>query len=180
MRPETAELIEELNAAKVFQGGGDLPSDVCVVEKESEAIKLANSRRWSEFLGRVESGAILGVLQERMEQRGLSLVHLIDRIRPRLSPFYTKFNISRFGAFGEMPMHSMVMNGVIECELSTLLPPAFFLDRLLPIYLNGHFPCGWTGDLPARDWRPTGPESVPEGQILVYPIRDVTVTDQIV
>jgi hypothetical protein len=52
----------------------------------------------------------------------------------------------------------------LETEFSELVPPSFFVPRLLPVYETGHFPCGWEGPKLLEGWE----GELPSWRLIVY------------
>lgn len=52
----------------------------------------------------------------------------------------------------------------METEFSDLVPPMFFVPRLLPVYTAGHFPCGWEGPKLNEGWE----GELPHSRLIVY------------
>ena len=52
----------------------------------------------------------------------------------------------------------------VETEFGDICKPIFFLERVLPWYQAGHFPCGWDGPILKEGWE--GP--MPAGRLIVY------------
>jgi hypothetical protein len=52
----------------------------------------------------------------------------------------------------------------METEFSDLVPPMFFVPRLLPVYTAGHFPCGWEGPKLNEGWE----GELPNSRLIVY------------
>jgi hypothetical protein len=56
---------------------------------------------------------------------------------------------------------------LLEREFDDVTPPSFFVPILRPIYLAGHFPCGWTGSKLDTDWS-SSVATLPFGEVLIY------------
>ena len=52
----------------------------------------------------------------------------------------------------------------METEYSDLVPPVFWVPRLLPVYAAGRFPCGWKGPELQEGWA----GELPNWELVVY------------
>ena len=53
---------------------------------------------------------------------------------------------------------------LLECELSDISEPVFFLKHLEPWYAAGHFPCGWDGKQFPDGWDGV----IHQGKLMVF------------
>jgi hypothetical protein len=67
------------------------------------------------------------------------------RVRPFVASFSTEHNLSK--QF-ENCVEWDVIGAVMETSYERFKPPVFF-RRLLDVYDQGHFPCGWRGQWPS-------------------------------
>jgi len=57
-----------------------------------------------------------------------------------------------------------LMEICIETEFNDICEPIFFLNRVLPWYQGGHFPCGWDGPKLEETWDGV----IPPGRLIVF------------
>jgi len=63
---------------------------------------------------------------------------------------------------------SWIAGEVEDEDLPVLRDLLFFSKRLLPIYLSGHLPCGWSPKRIPRGWAGNSIDDLPPGKIIVF------------
>jgi hypothetical protein len=179
MNNEAAQFLEKLGALSWFANcGKPLKGDYVQVESLKQAHKYYADPR-----GMGWENSKLAV----MNQQGLLIWDVTHHIREELQKAAREtmkavadfFDQNRQRIFSRLPEDKYVTRmvrmdigwivGEVEDQhLPVMRDLLFFSTRLLPIYLAGHLPCGWSGKRIPRGWAGTSLADLPEGKIIVF------------
>lgn len=169
MRTETETQLASFSDVPWFQNVGVKKSDnVKAASSWREAMSYCKQLQWASVQLQVNN--VLGICVNRTDyERYLQwnrLVNEIDEtlnriIEAQILPISRRFQLPKL--FRDS-VHWDLMEICLETEFSDICEPILFLERVLPWYQAGHFPCGWDGPKLDESWG--GP--MPEGRLIVY------------
>lgn len=172
MRSATLNLLKQLQNAPLLDRMGEpnaLPNRM--VASWCEALDLCSSEPWN-------------ALQLMMKNRHVDVVNRLNwdrfqnwntvcaELRPEIGKIAAACEARLVGRHkwttdlqGSISWDILCI--LLEREFEDVTQPAFYLPTLFPIYLAGHFPCGWTGPKLDTDWS-SGSAPLPTGEVLIY------------
>ena len=162
MKPRVQQKLESIFGYPIFESVGmHLPDSVAHVTNWRSVAKECSSKKWGNCQYMARNAVQRGVekqypkpgmwegLQEwnPLSEEATPLINsFIDTLLPRVPlPDESKEKIK----------HSLQYDFfyiLLECELSDVSEPIFFLKHLEPWYAAGHFPCGWDGEEFPEGW----------------------------
>jgi hypothetical protein len=172
MRPTTQELLATLkNAPLLDQVGRPHTLRHRSIGSWSEALKMCDSETWN-ALQLMTKNRTAGVVNRLNWHRCQEWNPVCAALRPETERIIgTCFQrISETNNVTAELRNSMSWDLLIillEQEFDDVTAPFFYIPVLLPIYLAGHLPCGWTGVKLDTDWS-SGSAPLPEGEVLIY------------
>jgi hypothetical protein len=161
MKPRVQQKLDQLRGYPFFESvGKPLPDSVSQIETWTMAAKESSKMRWSncrlmarnEIQHGVESQYPKPGMWERLqewnplaEEANPLINGLTDSLLPKIPlPDEARAKIKQTLQYDFFYM-------LLECELSDISEPVFFLKHLEPWYAAGRFPCGWDGpEFPSR------------------------------
>jgi len=152
MQPATIGTIKELDNAAWFSRVGIKDTTVAMVLSSwQEAIESAASDEWEDLrldAANQLSRRILERSRERFRRWNEIALEVKNAIEPsvmrKIEVVTREHNLPK--AFGDHVRWD-IMHLCMEAEYADLCPPAFYAG-ISYFYVNGHFPCGWSGEHP--------------------------------
>ena len=151
-------MIDELDRLPWFHCVGQSVSDnVYGVSSWAEAMRLCSTAEW-ESVQRQVNNLLFTRVNEIDYERYKSWNPTVAEINARLEPMLKQHvaPVAMKHRLGQRFLNSVawdVMEICIETEFADICQPIFFLDRVLPWYQCGHFPCGWDGPMLETTWQ---------------------------
>jgi len=172
MRTQTTELVSELKGVELCNNLG-LPVGLPhrSVASWAEALKLCHGKEWSALqlmTNNRNAGRVNELNWDRFQEWNPTCESLYPAIAQITGDAVARASSTR--KVSDHFRHSLswdVLGILLEREFEDVIPPFFYLPRLLPIYRAGHFPCGWTGPELDTYWSASR-EPIPKGEILIY------------
>jgi hypothetical protein len=170
MRTETEDMIARFREMRLFKAvGGAIHGGAKRVNSWTEAARQCQTSEWESVHLQVNNLLAMRVSladYSRLEAWRGPVIAAIKRdlavvIERDVLPVTESYRLSR--AFQNSVEWDLI-EICLEVEFSDLCDPIFFVERVLPWYEAGHFPCGWDGPKLDESWE--GP--MPDGQLIVY------------
>ena len=159
MQPATMATIEQLGDAAWFSRVGIKDTKVAMVLSSwQETINSAVSIEW-EDLRLDAANQLCARIMERSRERFAKWNEIALEVKNAVDPLVMR-KIEDVTREHNLPkvFHNRVrwdiMHLCMEAEYADLCPPAFYAG-ISYFYVNGHFPCGWSGEYP-------------EGMLVIY------------
>ncbi|HXE42593.1 MAG TPA: hypothetical protein VN516_06175 [Candidatus Baltobacteraceae bacterium] len=146
MQLRTQQLLEQLKTFPFFSKVGQpIDGDYIQVKNWKQAVELCVDDVWSSVQLQAKNEMAQQITLKNYE-RSIEWNAIAAELRPQIvalaESVANKFNLNK--NFKNSFSWDLIML-CRETEFSDLMEPYFFVPRLLPIYMAGHFPCGWTG-----------------------------------
>jgi hypothetical protein len=169
MQPDATRLLRELPSFPWFEQVGQRMTTDCVrVDSWEEAAASAQSEVWRSVQLEVRNNLSYRVNRlnyERFVQWNTVTSEINCQIeftlKKVLESFSSKMKIGRW--FVDSVLWDMMLS-CQEAEFADVYPPVFFLERVLPLYRAGYFPCGWSGSKLLPGWE----DPMPPGRIVCW------------
>ncbi len=177
MKSETEDLLRRFNRLNWFHACGSFQGEeFSSVRSKATAVNSLVSRKWDNFATS---------LANRLRGKTLGSYGSNDEVNAACDAIYWKATeaitaplevavASQLVSDEETKIkaHERIMFDVLatlrEIEFADIVPPLIHVPVLLPIYLKGHLPCGWTGKSPPYDWNGRTLADLPPGKIKVF------------
>lgn len=159
MHVRTKKTLEELREAAWFASVGQEASDnVIVVKSWREAIESCSSEPWEDLLLEA-ANQYCERLSERDSQRFMLWNRCVEEIRPLVVELVGEKTRWVEQAHELPPIFREtvewdIVHVCMEAEFADVYPPGFFASQAY-WYVEGRFPCGWSGEFP-------------EGKLIIY------------
>jgi hypothetical protein len=161
VRPITFTALEDLGNASWFSRVGIKADSTTAIVLTSwpEAIEHCGSFEWEELCDEAMN-QYCERLVERSVERWNHWNEIVDEVKKYTIPLVNRkieavvreHNLPEI--FG-VQVHADITSLCMECEYADVYPPGFFASNGY-WYVNGHFPCGWSGGV------------FPKGKLVVY------------
>ena len=174
MKPRVQAKFDQIRSYPFFENvGQSLPDSVEPVGSWLEAAKECARLKWSNSLlmarnaiqKRVEDQYPKPGMWERLQQWNPLAEETKPMIESLLASLMQKVPLPD-GPKTEVrnDVQYYIFYTLLECELSDISEPVFFMQHLDPWYAAGRFPCGWTG----REFPVSWNGVLPTGKLIVY------------
>jgi glycosylphosphatidylinositol transamidase (GPIT) subunit GPI8 len=157
----TDAVLSELISTNWFRNvGNEVEQNVKRLSNWKEAIDACSSIEWENF--RLDRGNELSEeLSAKDLDRYASWNDLALEIKFKAEPLFEKQlkEVKIFEAYPKKLLSCVrwdVLHICLEAEFGNIVQSSFYLNHLKPIYVSGHFPCGWTEG------------KYPEGRLVIY------------
>jgi len=152
MHGTTKATLAELEAANWFINVGKNDSQrALILSNWNDAIQSCSSPQWEET--RLEAA---NRLREKLAKLDINRFRKWNELVKELKPFVETLvdrkskNVVDQYALPKAFIDTIrwdILHLCMECEYADIVPPSFYIGQSY-WYANGHFPCGWDGELP--------------------------------
>jgi hypothetical protein len=150
MHPRTIATLEELEQASWFSRVGIKKDSTTAIVLASwpEAIEYCSSPEWDDLCNEAQN-QYCERLVERSMKRWERWNDTVDEVKKVTIPLVNR-KIAAVVRAHNLPeifaaqVHADITSLLMECEYADVYPPGFFASNAY-WYVNGHFPCGWSG-----------------------------------
>jgi hypothetical protein len=169
MRAGTRNRMEEFHSFPWFQNVGRPKSaDVLAAQSWDEATKYCSAGEWESVQLQVNNQLATRVNRTdypRFQNWNPTVANINAKleslVNERVAPVALRNNLPmRF----QQAVAWDLMEICLETEFQDICEPIFFINRVLPWYKKGHFPCGWDGPLLEEKWDGV----FPNGLLIVF------------
>jgi hypothetical protein len=154
MHSRTTATLDQLEKASWFSRVGiNEGYDVAVVRSWSEAIHHCRSSTWEDLQLDAQNRYCAHLAQRANERWNRCWNDTVDEVKKTTRPLVgrkiaTTVRENNLPEIFRSEVNYVILLFCMEAEFADVCPPGFFTS-LGHWYLNGHFPCGWWGMLPA-------------------------------
>ncbi len=172
MKEKTLDLIDELACIPWFSQIGEKVEGALATRcvSLSASLKSAKSRKWNNFLNEIDN-RFFALLDEKLDRDSDSHL-LICRKAYEIAQNIADDTFKNLGMsrIEELRGHQtgLIQSCIIEREYEEIIPSFYSIPVLLPIYVNGHFACGWSGDKLPVGWAGNGHKDLPPGEVVYF------------
>jgi hypothetical protein len=163
MRPDTKAALAELWEADFFSKLGQpvQAPGVIAVKSWQEAMALVTSRDWDNLRLEAENRLTEALHSQCRERYSKTWNKIAIEVNGLLAPLVKEKLRSLYRERALPKKFRQIIHGdthaiCMEAEYSDVVPAGWYTKHLKPWYLNGHLPCGWTG------------EFLREGELMVF------------
>jgi hypothetical protein len=161
MHPGTIATLEELEQASWFSRVGMKKDSTTAIVLASwpEAIEHCSSPEWDDLCNEAQNQYCERLVERSME-RWERWNDVVDEVKKATIPLVNR-KIEAVVRAHDLPeifaaqVHADITSILMEAEYADVYPPGFFASNGY-WYVNGHFPCGWSGGV------------FPKGQLVIY------------
>lgn len=161
LQPATQATLQQLRDSEWFSrlgqftiNEGEIVVPVEIVSSWAEAIECCSADEWNWML--LESA---NMLRRKLMQTSMNEFRMwnmrIEKVKTVAVPFVNAKISATKKEFGlpeafDATVNAQILMVLMEAEYSQIIEPGNF-SKLAFWFVNGHFPCGWSGEFPKGD-----------------------------